>query len=123
MLVPLLLLVSAVLLDSRFASLLVGDILTTEIGLASRNSTPLVCSKLSKEIYAPLSPLTLFSSYLVLGGRLEGTGIETDGRFKNLIKPKSAPAKLYRGNFHPSLDFNNSQCQERPYGMAGFIVW
>jgi hypothetical protein len=49
--------------------------------------------------------------------------MEMDGRYENPIKPKSTPEKLNQGNFNASLDFNNSQCRERPYGMAGLIVW
>jgi hypothetical protein len=48
----------------------------------------LIISKLSKEVYAPLSPLTFFLSYIMLGG-WKGLGSNKGwkgGSYKNLIK-------------------------------------
>lgn len=44
----------------------VGEILMWKIGLAPRNSTPLVNRKQSKEVFVPFT-LSFFLSYLVLG--------------------------------------------------------
>jgi hypothetical protein len=48
--------------------LLVGDTLMRKIGLTSKNLTPLISRQSPKDIFASLSPLSFFLTYLVLGG-------------------------------------------------------
>lgn len=49
------------LLDCWIVGLLVGDILTMEMGLAPENPKPVISRKYSKEVYAPHFPSNFLS--------------------------------------------------------------